>query len=154
MAMMNKFTKKLSAIVCMGIVVYEQQLPKASPSYAKLLKRYHAALILCKDSLPSYDDKGVKQIQRLVIDYGNRVFDPEGHHSVLYTSLLLAMVDQVLYNEFNEGVTVITKQSRKEAFLALYRSLMQLQRYYDRKGNKIELYEQAKGMADKWRWLF
>ena len=55
----NKFTKKLSCVVCIGIVIYEQQSKKASPTYQKILKRFDKSLTECKDLLPKYSQKEV-----------------------------------------------------------------------------------------------
>ena len=150
----NKFEKKLSAIVCIGIVTYEQQVLEASSSYRKVLDRFYKALIGCKDCLPSYDSKGVAQIQRLVIDYGNKVFDPDGHSSVIYTSLMTAMVEDVQHNPHLPDNKVLTDPVRIECFEELRLSIKAMNNYWDRKTNKYAHYHKASEMFEVWKWLF
>ena len=142
----NKFTKKLSCVVCIGIVIYEQQSKKASPTYQKILKRFDKSLTECKDLLPKYSQKEVDQIKRIVLDYSARVFSSQGHASEIFTSLLLTMIE--------DDMPKIKDPDVYQAFDDLHASIRRMHNYWDRKLDKEHYYKEAASMFDVWKWCF
>jgi hypothetical protein len=144
--MANKLEKKLSAIVCLGVVVADNQMKKSSPSYTKILRRFDKALDDCREALPSYPQKEIDQIKRMTLNYAGRVFGGDSHPSELYTSLLLAMVEDALDS--------LTDTKRLAVFERLHSALRQMHRYWDGRLDKPHYYERASEAFELWKWCY
>lgn len=137
----NNNSKQLSAIVCVSVVVSEQQRKYASKSYCKLLDRLDRAIIAARDALPEYTLKEREQIKRMVLTFADRAFGDEKQHSVSYFSFLIGLLEE----------RPITDENDQKIFKKLHRALLTCSNYWDRNLNKMQRYEEAEKWIKTWK---
>lgn len=140
--MANKREKKLSAILAVGATLLLEQRKEASQTYNKLLDIFEQRITACRDVLPTYTEKEARQIKRIVLDFGEKCFGDDLHHSGVYTSLLLAMVEDSQENIKDENVYM--------CFESLHSALRKMRKYWDRNDDRINDYVEADKHFNVW----
>jgi len=143
--MANKLEKKLSAIVCMGVVLENNMRKNSSASFAKLLDRFKLRLMLLRQVLPEYQQKEAAQIKRMVTNFGNQSFGTGNFHTSAFMSLIMAAIE--------DEMPKVTDGKKSDALESLHSIAKQMMRHYDRHITRYDDYETANNWMKRWQYV-